>query len=100
MKKGNVQGYKWRYSELDKAITKSHDLTKIARIVVGKEWKSLTEEQQIILVNTFTQLSISAYVHNFKEFSGESFEFISEEITARGGAIIHSDFVLPEDKKC
>lgn len=98
MQEGKTLGFKGRYSKLKIAIDRSHDLTKIARIVVGKEWKKLSSEQRLKLTDFFSQLSISAYAHNFKEFSGESFEFVSEEQTARGGMIIRTMFVLPSDK--
>jgi phospholipid transport system substrate-binding protein len=50
------------------------------------------------LTSVFSQLSISAYAHNFKEYSGESFKYLSEDKTARGGVIVHTVFVLPDDK--
>lgn len=98
MKKGPELGYKGRYEKLESAIRSSHDLDKIARIVVGREWEKLNEEQQKKLADVFSQLSIASYAHNFKEFTGESFDFISEEETARGGMIIHTLLVIPDDK--
>jgi len=98
MKQGKELGFSGRYDKLDVAIRNSHDLTKIARIVVGREWKKLTEEQQTKLVKVFAHLSISAYAYNFKEYGGESFRFVGEEKTARGGVIIHSLLVIPDDK--
>lgn len=98
MKQGQRLGFAGRYDKLDIATRNSHDLTKIARIVVGREWQKLTEEQQDKLVDVFARLSVSAYAHNFKEFTDESFSFVSEEKTARGGIIIHSLFVIPDDK--
>ncbi|MFW5444135.1 MAG: ABC transporter substrate-binding protein [Methylococcaceae bacterium] len=98
MKQGKALSFQDRYKQLEAAIIKSHDLTKIARIVVGKEWKKLSDVQKISLVDVFSQLSISAYAHNFKEFSDESFQYISEDETARGGVIVHTLFVLPNDK--
>lgn len=98
MQQGKALGFKGRYDKLEKAIVKSHDLSKIARIVVGKEWKNLSDEQKTILTDVFSQLSVSAYAYNFKAFSGESFDYVSEDETARGGVIIHTVFVLPEDK--
>lgn len=96
MQHGSEIGFEGRYKKLAPAVKKSHALTKIARIVVGREWKKLTEEQQKKLVDTFTHLSISAYAYNFKEYSGEKFEFVSEEETARGGKIIHNLLVIPD----
>ena len=98
MKQGKELGFQGRYNKLETAIVESHDLTKIARIVVGKEWKKLSNEQKLKLIDVFSRLSISAYAYNFKEFSGESFEYISEDQTARGGVIVRTVFILPEDK--
>jgi len=98
MKQGKELGFKGRYDKLSAAIIKSHDLTKIARVVVGKEWGKLSAEQQQKLVDVFSQLSIAAYAYNFKAFSGESFKFGSEEETTRGGAVIHTTLLIPTDK--
>ena len=98
MKKGKELGYEGRFEQLYGPVTESHDLTKIVRIVVGREWETLTAEQQAKLVDVFTRLSVASYAHNFKEFDGESFRFESEEETARGGMIVHSYMVIPGDK--
>ena len=46
----------------------------------------------------WSQYSVSAYAHNFKDFSGESFAFVSEEETGRGGVIIHTNLQIPGEK--
>lgn len=98
MKNGKKLGYSGRYDKLKNPVTNSHDLTKIARIVVGKEWEKLTEVQQQQLVDVFSRLSIASYAHNFKDYSGEAFTFDTEETTTRGGVIIHSHLTIPDDK--
>ena len=98
MKHGKELGFQGRYDELDEAVKKSHDLPKIARIVVGKRWENLTSGQQAKLEAVFSQLSVSAYAHNFKDYSGESFSFISEEETGRGGIVVHTDLKIPGEK--
>ncbi|MEY3882685.1 MAG: hypothetical protein RIQ94_3481 [Pseudomonadota bacterium] len=92
MKNGKQLGYS------GKPISDSHDLTKIARIIVGKEWEKLSEAQQQKLVDAIIRLSISSYAHNFKDYSGESFVFDSEEETTRGGFVVHSHLIIPDDK--
>jgi phospholipid transport system substrate-binding protein len=99
MKQGKELGFKGRYDKLSSAITESHDLTKIARVVVGKEGEKLTEEQQQKLEDVFSRLSIASYAYNFKDFSGESFKFVSEEETTRGGAVIHTILLIPDEKE-
>lgn len=98
MKQGKELGFQGRYDKLDASVRKSHDLPKIARIVVGKQWEELTPEQQAKLETVFSQLSVSAYAHNFKDFSGESFSFVSEEETGRGGVVIHTNLKIPGEK--
>lgn len=98
MKEGKKLGYAGRYEKLKDPISSSHELNKIARIVVGKEWEKLSEEQQQKLVDVFSRLSIASYAHNFKDYSGESFVFDSEEETTRGGVVLHSRLVIPNDK--
>jgi phospholipid transport system substrate-binding protein len=98
MKNGNKLGFSGRYDKLKDAVTNSHDLPKIARIVVGKEWEKLSETQQSQLVDVFSKLSIASYAHNFKDYSGENFTFDTEEETTRGGVIIHSHLNIPDDK--
>ena len=98
MKNGKKLGFDGRYRKLTEPVVKSHDLTKIARIVVGREWKKLTDEQKQKLVDVFSRLSIASYAHNFKDFSGEKFEVVSEEETPRGGVIVHTLLKIPGEK--
>lgn len=98
MKQGEKLGYQGRYDKLYPAIIRSHDLTKIARIVVGKEWETLSEKQQTELVDVFIRLSVASYAHNFKSFDGEAFKFDTEEQTSRGGVVVHSSLVIPDGK--
>lgn len=98
MKQGSELGFKGRYESLKTTVVDSHDIAKITRIVVGKEWKTFSADQKLTLTDVFTRLSISSYAHNFKEFSGESFSFLSEKETARGGKIIRTVLVFPNDK--
>ncbi|MCK5889381.1 MAG: ABC transporter substrate-binding protein [Methylococcales bacterium] len=100
MEQGEALGFKGRYDTLEPAILKSHDLARVARIVVGKVWKGFSDVQKKTFVDVFSRFSIASYAHNFKESSGEeSFEYEAEEKTARGGVIVHSTFMLPNNKK-
>lgn len=98
MKQGQTLGYQGRYDKLYPAIMRSHDLTKIARIVVGKEWETLSEKQQAELSEVFIRLSVASYAHNFKAFGGETFKFDNEEQTSRGGVVVHTTLMIPDNK--
>ncbi|MGR9051866.1 MAG: ABC transporter substrate-binding protein [Gammaproteobacteria bacterium] len=98
MKQGKDLGYQGRFDKLYGPVTDSHDLPKIARIVVGREWEALNGQQQAQLTDIFSRLSVASYAHNFKEFDNESFKFEAEEETARGGMIVHTYMLIPSDK--
>ncbi len=99
MKNGKKLGYTGRYEKLFNSVSTSHDLTKMARVIVGKEWEKLSEEQQKKLVDTINRWSVAEYAHNFKDYTGESFVFDSEEETPRGGVVVHSHLVIPDEKE-
>jgi phospholipid transport system substrate-binding protein len=98
MKNGQKLGFNGRYNKLFEPVSNSHDLVKIARIVIGKEWEKLSEDQQKKLIDVFSRLSVASYAHNFKDYSGETFTFDSEEETLKGGVVIHSHLTIPDDK--
>ena len=98
MKNGKQRGVAGRENNLHDSVSNSHDLTKIARIVVGKEWEKLSEAQQQNLVDVFSKLSVASYAHNFKDYSGESFTIDSEEETKLGGVVVHARLSVPDDK--
>lgn len=99
MKEGKQLGYAGRYKKLYDPINNSHDLAKIARIVVGKDGEKLSEAQQQQLIDAFSKLSVASYAHNFKEYTGESFTIDSEEETARGGVVVHAHLSIPNEKE-
>lgn len=98
MQQGEALGFQGRYNKLETIVGKSHNLAKMASIVVGKKWKKLSEQQKEKLITEFSRLTISAYTYNFKAFSGEKFLFLSEGKTTRGDVIVHTLLELPEDK--
>lgn len=98
MKDSKNMDFAGRYNKMYDIVGSSHDLTKIARIVVGKEWEKLTEEQQKKLVDVFSRLSVSSYAHNFKDYSGEAFTIDSQEETSRGGVVVYAHLSIPKEK--
>ncbi len=98
MKSGKRIGYAGRYEKLFNPVAQSHDLEKIARIIVGREWEKLTKDQQHTFVDVLIRLSVSSYAHNFRDYNGESFVFESLEETGKGGVVVRSLFKIPNDK--
>jgi phospholipid transport system substrate-binding protein len=99
MKDGKKLGYNGRYEKLYQSVSSSHDLTKMARVIVGKEWDKLSKEQQQKLVDIISRWSVAEYAHNFNDFGGEAFAFDAQEETPRGGVVIHSHLTIPDEKE-
>lgn len=88
MKQAKTLGYRGRYQRLAPVVTASYDLPFISKVVVGRYWSTLSQEQQKQFVNTFTKLSIATYANQFAGYSGERFKTISAEESPRGHLII------------
>ena len=98
MQQGDKLNFEQRFEILKPAVLKSHDLPKITRIVVSKEWQTLTTEQKKELIRKFSTLSISSYAHYFNSFSGQSFKVESAKQLSPGQIYVHTFLVLPDDK--
>jgi len=98
MQQGDKLSFDQRYEQLKPTVAKTHDLAKITRIIVSKEWKKLSKDQKIALIKKFSALSISSYAHYFKSFSGESFKVESVKQLSPGQIYVHTFLVLPDDK--
>jgi len=98
MQQGEQLNFKQRFAELKPSVMETHDLVKITRIVVSREWKKLSTEQKKLLISKFSTLSIASYAHYFKSYSGESFKTDSIKQLSPGQIYVHSYLVLPEDK--
>ena len=98
MQQGDKLTYEQRFEQLKPVVLKSHNLAKITRIVVSKEWKKLTIEQKKELVRKFSTLSVASYAHYFNSFSGESFTVELVKQLSPGQIYVHTFLVLPDDK--
>ena len=100
MKNGDTLGYQGRLQAIAPVIDKTHDLDTIARLVVGRHWKGLTETQQSAFVQTFRDLSMATYAGRFKEYGGERFAILSEKPLSRGNrTLVTSHFVKTDGKR-
>jgi phospholipid transport system substrate-binding protein len=90
MKQGNQLDYKHRYQLLEPIVTKSHDLPFLAKLTVGKYWKTFDDEQQTLFVDTFSRLSIATYTDRFDGYGGERFSFVAQRELPRGKMLVET----------
>jgi phospholipid transport system substrate-binding protein len=74
MQQADKLGLRGRYDKLAPAIRATFDLAAMTRIAVGPDWNSISAEQQTVLIDSFTRMTIATYAARFDGYSGERFE--------------------------
>jgi len=62
-----------RFQQLDAAVRTSHDFPAIARLVGGRFWKTLRDDQRSAFIDSFTRASVAAYARRFAQADGVHF---------------------------
>ena len=90
MKQADKLGIRGRYDKLAPTVRSTFDLAAMTRIAVGPEWNSIPPEQQVALVDNFTQMTIATYANRFDSYSGERFEVDATAEPRNTGRIVHT----------
>lgn len=93
MKMDDAAGFQSRYSILEPVILAEFDFDSIARIVIGREWKTLVAEKQQDFLNKFSALSIATYASRFTGYSGESFVIDEVDEKKPGQSIVRTRLI-------
>lgn len=92
MQRAKDLGFEGRKDTLAPPILKGFDLPYIARIALGtRHWRSLSEDQQASMVDTFSRLSVATYASRFDGYSGERFVVVGEQPLRRGRALVRTE---------
>lgn len=99
MKEAKKMGYAGRYTRLAPVIRETFDLPFIARIVVGRYWRTFGKDQKEKFLEVFARLSIATYAYRFDGYSGEQFRLVSMKDSRRGRVIVNSLLIKPHGEK-
>lgn len=98
MKEADALGIEGRRDYLAPVIRESFDLALISRIILGRRWDELSQDEQAQMVDTFTRLTITTYAARFDGFSGQSFRTVEEKSMNRGRKLVRTELVRPADE--
>lgn len=98
MKSAGTLGIEEREQKLAPVIIESLDLAFISRIILGRHWDKLSQEEHAQMIDTFTRLTITTYAARFNGFSGESFRTVEEKSMDRGRKLVRTELARPEDE--
>lgn len=77
MKEPKKFNFKERYKNIEPIIKSLFNNTLISKVILGRHWKTLNDEEKIEFIGLIERLTISNYAKNFRSFSGEEFNIIS-----------------------
>ncbi len=92
MMEADTLGYSGRVDQLTPVLNETFDFATISRIVTGKHWKLLAEDERSDFIDLFASLSTATYASNFDSYSGEVFETL--EVKERRGNLLVKTVIL------
>jgi phospholipid transport system substrate-binding protein len=98
MREGDALGFQGRYDRIAATLDETFDLSFMARLSLGADWKGLDEEQRAEFTGLSRRLSASSYADNFSGYGGQRFETLSDEPAAHGTILVKTVLVQPKDK--
>jgi phospholipid transport system substrate-binding protein len=93
MKLGDSVDVAARRTHLEPVIEKTYDIDFVAKSVMRKHWKSLTEEQRKRFTAVFRQHTIETYTDKFDSYNGQTFESVDQRELKRGSMLVHTTLV-------
>ncbi|MGH8579520.1 MAG: ABC transporter substrate-binding protein [Gammaproteobacteria bacterium] len=95
MQDADKLGYTGRYQMLKPVVDDSFDFMEISRIVMGRYWRRLDNDQQTEFLSIFRELSTATYASRFDSYSGESFRQVAEEPFKGERLLLKTELVKP-----
>lgn len=91
-------GFDVRLAALSPVIHGLFDVTTIARISLGRTWKTLDESAQRTFIELLERLIVVTYAARFDKYSGQTFSTMSSEQTRRGW-VVRTELALTDGDK-
>lgn len=75
-----------RYSTLEPVITESFDTPVIAKVILSRYWKDLSDKNKEDFIRLFNQQTIATYASRFDSFNDDVFRTISVKQLKKAGS--------------
>lgn len=98
MKRAEGLGYEGRREVLTPVVGRSFDFPFMARLTLGRGWRTLDEAEQARWVAAFEDFSLSTYAARFDGWSGQSFETLGVEEADHGTQLVKTRLLIPDDE--
>lgn len=91
MQAASSRNFDEHYARLEPVIIKIFDTHIIVKIILGRYWKDLTEQQKQEFIYLFNQQAIATYVSRFNNFNGEIFKTKTVTPLKKGRVLVRTE---------
>ena len=98
MKQGSKLSFDERYDALFPVVDSRFDTALIAKVVIGRYWKTLAENEKQDFIALFQQLTVSTYASRFNSYNDHVFKQKSIEQMKRQRYLVRTTLLVPGDE--
>ena len=91
MQAADTMSFAERYAKLEPTISENFDTPLIAKVILSRYWKDMTQEQQANFIDLFNRQSIATYASRFNSFDDEIFEIKAVKQLKKGRLLVRSE---------
>ncbi len=84
-------------SRLHQLFSENVDVDWIGRFVLGRHWRTASEEQKMSYQTYYREFLINYYVSKFREYHGESFKVLGVQEDSDGNYLLSMEIVRPKE---
>ena len=98
MRNADRLGYEGRFKTLAPVLSDAFNFPAMARISLGKHWRTLDDAQKKEMAQVFARLSVATFASRFDGFSGERFEVLGESEQRKNAVLVKNQLVKRSGK--
>jgi phospholipid transport system substrate-binding protein len=98
MKDAESLGYVGRFEKLQPAIVGAYDMTFMSEKVLGRHWKTLTDDEKARWKELFSRMMVSNYASRFESYSGENWVTLGQQPAARDTQLVQTKLIVSDSE--
>ena len=99
MRNADRLGYEGRFKALSPVLVDSFNFPAMAKISVGKHWRSLNDAQKKEMIQAFARLSVATFASRFNAYSGESFQILGESEQRNDSILVQNQLIKRDGER-
>jgi phospholipid transport system substrate-binding protein len=97
MKRADELGYSGRRDAIAPTVKECFDAAFMARAVVGRRWRELSDEDKRRWLEAFETFLVSTFAHRFDGYSGQTFEVLGHKAASQNTLTVMTRLTRPND---